>query len=140
MLGYREALLARSNLVRVAKFLWGPLLRSVLVPELDEGRLSDALAHTEAELKRLAEISEEYDFEYEIYVLHPVQDIIRGTHTETLAALTAISPVVIRGTASAFQESPKSFYYPYDGHINSLGSQRIAELLLATADAPGGSN
>ena len=140
VLGYREALLARSNLLRIVKFYWGPLIRSMLVPGLDEGRLSEALALTEAELKRLAEISEEYEFDYAIYLLHPVQDIIRGTHTETLAALNEISSVPIRGTASVFKESPKSFYYSYDGHINSLGSQRIAELLLATADAPGGSS
>lgn len=133
LLNFRFVLQERSNLVRIIKFHWGPLLKSLLVPDLDEERLTEALDLTEAEFERFARIRDEYGFEVQIYLIHPIQDIMRGTHTETVEMLSAISPFPIRSVAPPFLEEPARFYYPLDGHPNSTGARSIADFLLSTA-------
>ncbi len=129
VLGYRYTLLRHSNLLRLAKFYWGPLLRSTLISELDKGRLDEALRITGQQLNNLDQLSKKYGFEYSIYLLHPVQDIIRASHNETLMKLNSVSPVPMQGTGHLFQVNPTHFYYPYDGHLNKHGSKRVVELL-----------
>ncbi len=134
-LGLRRTLLAHSNLLRIVKFYWGPALRSVLRPGLDRQRLEEALAITGRELRRLDALGDRYGFETALYLIHPVQDILRATHHETLAQLSRVAPVPLRSTAPLFEENPTGFYYPYDGHLDPDGSRRIAELLISEARA-----
>ena len=79
-------------------------------------------------------MSETYGFEYRIYLLHPIQDIVRGSHVETLRALNALSPVEIRPTAQLFGDDTEQFFFALDGHLNRDGARRVAQLLL-TEDA-----
>jgi hypothetical protein len=134
LLNYRDDFFLRySNLLRVAKFYWGPFLRSVLLPELDQARLVEALEITRAQLVRLSKLSEDYRFDCKIYLIVPVQDILRGTHEKTLNDLQNISPFLIEGTAQLFRDDPKSYYFSYDGHLSKKGSRRIAEFLISKA-------
>ena len=130
LMGQRRLFLRYSNLLRVAKFYWGPALRSTLVPELDKIRLEESLQITNRALADLDRLSDEYGFHLAIYLIHPVQDIIRGTHGDTLRHLEAIAPVPVHPTAQLFASNPKQYYYAFDGHINAAGSRRIADLLI----------
>jgi hypothetical protein len=130
MLALRGGLERRSNLVRLAKYHWGPLLRSALVPGLDDARRDEALARTREALDALAQLARSHGFELAIYLLGPVQDVSRGTHAETLAALAAIAPVPVRPTAQLFADDPARYYFPLDGHLNPQGARAIADLLL----------
>ena len=136
VLGYRQFIQRHSNLARVAKYYWGPLLRSALVPELDQERLEEALAVTEAALERLEALSSEYGFDYSIYVLHPVQDIMRGTFRETASTLARIAPRTVQTTGHLFEDSPQNYYFAFDGHLNAAGSRTLAEWLVEAAPPP----
>jgi hypothetical protein len=127
----RGVFLEHSNLVRIGKLFWGPWLRNVLDPGLDERRLKRALDLTHLQLVRFDEMSRKYRFTYAIYLLHPVQDILRGSYVDTFTQLNKISPSTIRDPATLFELNPEQYYYPYDGHMNKKGSMRIANFLLS---------
>ena len=93
-------------------------------------RMAVALAATRESLAKLDELSRRIGFGYSIYLLVPVQDIIRGTYGETLATLNGVSPKPVVATAQLFLDSPKDYYYAFDGHLNAKGSKRIAEFLI----------
>lgn len=130
VLQYRFAAVRHSNLLRIVKYRWGPLLRSLLVPSGDERRLIAALALTGAELGRLDRLSKRYAFAYTIYVLHPVQDIMRGSFMTTTAQLDSVAPGPVHTTGVLFEKDPPRYYFPYDGHLNPEGSRRVAEFLV----------
>lgn len=132
----QEYILENSNLMRVAKYHWGPVLRSMLVADPGEERMAEALMYTQQGLQELDDLSRRVGFDYTVYLLVPVQDIIRGTHTDTLNTLNSVSPKPAVATAPLFLDSPGTFYYAYDGHLNSKGSRRIAEFLVSL-DSPG---
>ena len=93
--------------------------------------MADAVAATERALARLDELSKRAGFEYRIYLIVPVHDIIRGTDDETLATLRGVTPKPVVPTAELFRESPQDFYYAFDGHLNPQGSRRVAEFLVS---------
>jgi lysophospholipase L1-like esterase len=126
----RGALERHSNLVRLAKYHWGPLLRSALLPRLDQARRERALALTRDALETLAALGERNGFALSMYLIHPVQDLRNGTYRETLAALAAIAPVPVRPTAERLAGDPARYYFPLDGHLNPRGARAIAQLLL----------
>jgi hypothetical protein len=127
----QEVILRSSNLVRLAKFYWGPMLRSMVVADPGESRMAEALTHTQKSLQELDDLSRQAGFEYQIYLVVPVQDIIRHSYADTLATLDSVSPKPAISTAPLFVESPQNFYYAYDGHLNARGSRRVAEFLIS---------
>jgi hypothetical protein len=131
VIGWQSRLLEHSNLVRFAKFHWGPLLRSLLLADPGQERMAEALMYTEEGFAELDELSRDIGFEYSVYLIVPVQDIIRGTHGQTLATLNRVSRTPAVSTATLFVAAPQQFYYAYDGHLNAKGSRRIAELLVS---------
>jgi hypothetical protein len=131
IIGLQTVLLAHSNLVRIAKYHWGPLMKSLVLADPGEGRMVEARRHTRLYLQRLDALSKQVGFDYEIFLLVPVQDILRGSDDQTLAELNALSPKPVIATAQLFIESPEEFYFAFDGHINAKGSRRIAEFLVA---------
>lgn len=132
VIGLQTFVLGRSNLIRLAKFYWGPMLKSMIVAEPGQDRIAQALHFTERNLKRLDEMSRRRSFDYTIYLIVPVQDLIRGSHQRTLAELNRVSPQPVIPTAHLFADNPTSFYYAYDGHINAEGSRRIGTFLVET--------
>jgi lysophospholipase L1-like esterase len=129
-LALRAGFERHSNLVRLAKYHWGPLLRAALVPGLDDARRSLALERTREALAALAQLAGSHGSELSIHLIHPMQDVRRGTHRDTLAALAAIAPVPVLPTAQLFEADPARYYFPLDGHLNPQGARAIARLLL----------
>jgi hypothetical protein len=130
VIGFQTLILGHSTLMRLVKYYWGPMLKSVLVADLGEERMDVALLATKESLDRLDDLSRRIGFDYAIYLLVPVQDIIRGTYGETLKTLNRISPKSGIPTAQLFLESPEKYYYAFDGHLNPEGSKRIADFLV----------
>jgi hypothetical protein len=131
----RAILLRESNLVRVVYSIAGLKLREWLTPAAAEDRLHQALDITRGLLARLDADSREFGFHYEIVLLHPIQDLARGTDRQTLEALREIAPpgVHVLSTADALRDQPSRFYFPFDGHLNASGHRRVAEFLRSAA-------
>jgi len=130
IIGLQVFVLNHSTLMRLVKYYWGPLLKSLIVADPGE-RMTVALAATEQYLRQLDQLSRQVGFEYNIYLLVPVHDIIRGTHSDTLEALNHVSPKRVIATAHLFRDSPQKYYYAFDGHLNPAGSRRVAEFLIS---------
>jgi len=127
----RNRILGSSNLARIAYFQLAPFIRSNFSPAVDADYLSEVYEATEFQLNRFDKLSKEFGFDYRIYVLHPMQDIMRGTDGETIAAVSQLaSGAKVVATSHLFKKEPQKFYYAYDGHFNALGSRRMAEFLL----------
>lgn len=140
VIGLQTFVLGRSNLMRLAKFYWGPMLKSMIVAEPGQERIAQALHFTERNLKRLDDMSRRRGFAYTIYLIVPVQDLIRRSYPQTLDALSRIAPTPVISTAGLFTDAPARYYYSYDGHINTEGSRRVGAFLvdLEHARATGG--
>lgn len=130
VIGLQTFVLGRSNLMRLAKFYWGPTLKSLIVAEPGRERFEQALYFTKRNLQRLDEMSRRRGFAYSLYLIVPVQDVIRGSYPQTLAALNGIAPKPVVSTAELFLDSPTDYYYAFDGHINTEGSRRIGAFLV----------
>lgn len=131
LIGLQATLLRHSNLLRLLKFHAGPLLRSLVVAEPGADRMAVALEATRDALDRLDALSRERGFAYDIFLIVPVQDILRRTAPETLATLDSVSPKPAITTAGIFADAPSEYYFAFDGHLNPAGSRRLAEFLLA---------
>lgn len=131
LIGLQSVMLRHSNLMRLLKFYAGPMIKSLVVATPGEERMAIALDATKKALARLDALSRKAGFEYRIYLIVPVHDILRGTSGDTLAALAAVSPKPVIATAGLYAESPAQFYYAFDGHLNPEGNRRLAEFLAA---------
>jgi hypothetical protein len=129
IIGWQEPLLRHSTLLRRAKYHWGPLMRSLVVADPGQ-RMNEALLYTRQGLQEMDALSRRYGFTYTVYLIVPVQDIIRQSYNDTLAAVNSVSPKPVISTAPLFVKSPEQFYFAYDGHLNPTGSKRVAEFLL----------
>jgi hypothetical protein len=131
LISQQSRLLRHSNLMRLAKFYWGPAMKSLLIADPGQERFQQALHYTRENLKRLDEMSRARGFDYSVYLIVPVHDLIRGTYPQTLAALNGVSPRPATSTAHLFLDDPARYYYAFDGHINIEASRRIGEFLIA---------
>jgi hypothetical protein len=131
LIGLQKVLLEHSMLLRLAKYYWGPVLKSLIVADVGEERMAIARVATRESLAKFDELSRRAGFSYTIYLFVPVQDIMRGTYGETLNVLNGLSPQPAVPTAQIFLDAPQKYYYAFDGHFNAEGSRRIAEFLIA---------
>ena len=113
------------------KFYAGPRLKAMFVAEPGEQRMAKAVESTRTSLQQLDELSRRAGFEYSIYLLVPVQDILRGTYRDTLATLQSVSPKPVVPTAELFLDAPAQYYFAFDGHLNPKGSKRVADFLIS---------
>ena len=128
-----EVVLRYSNLARWLKLAFGPSVKSLLWPSADEKQLEAALQSTERGLRRIDALSRKYGFRYTVYLVHPVADLLRGTHVETLEHLQKLIPdpeIELISTAPLYLEEPNAYYFPIDGHINPAGSRALARFLI----------
>jgi len=129
IIGLQAILLRHSNLLRLLKFYAGPMLKSMFIADPGPERMVVALDATQRALSRLDQLSREFGFEYTIYLIVPVQDILRGTATDTLATLNAVSPKPAVATAHLYAGAPAKYYFAFDGHLNAEGNRLMAEFL-----------
>lgn len=137
LIGWQGFLLEHSNLLRLLKFYAGPTLKSLIVADPGDARMQVALDATRRALARLDELSRRDGFRYEIYLIVPVQDILRGTADDTLSTLDSVAPKPAVPTAQLFADSPAGYYFAFDGHLNPQGSRKLAGFLLARDGAAG---
>jgi hypothetical protein len=137
IIGMQSFLLRHSNLMRLLKFYAGPLVKSLIVAEPGEQRMAIALDATRNALARLDALSRERGFEYSIYLIVPVNDILRGTQDQTFAMLNGVSPKPAIATAQLYVESPAQYYYAFDGHLNPEGNRLMADFLVSRDPAEG---
>ncbi len=132
LLGQRKLLLEHSNLVRILYYVYGPVLRAELSPDTAADDLEKALAATERQLLKLHSLSEDYGFDYAIYIIHPMQDLMTGGYQQTWTTLQDIAPTMrVYTTAPALLGSGDAaqYYFPYDGHLNAKGARLVARYI-----------
>lgn len=122
-------ILRLSNFARVIKFNFAPMIKSKLVVKPEEDQLEIALKLTQISLTKLSELAKKYNFIAEIILIHPMQDISRGTHKETLDKISSITDLTIIPSAEYFLPNPTDYYFAMDGHFNLQGSNKMVKLL-----------
>lgn len=116
LLTMKYRLLQYSNLARIVKFHIGPQLGTLFVPEMHKNIHKKAVKVTRSQLLRLDKLSHSYGFSYEIFLIHPIPDLVRGSYKQTFQTLRQIAPssASVYSTAFLFQKEPKNYYYPLD--------------------------
>jgi len=131
LLDFRETILKHSNIARVLKFYFGPQLKELLAPAAKEETLNHALSLMKEQLSRFERLGGQFDFTTHIFLIHPVQDILRGSYHDTILKLQSISSKTLHSTANLFHPHPEQYYFPLDGHLTEKGSQKVADYLLS---------
>jgi hypothetical protein len=99
--------------------------------------LSEALEITSEQFARLVQLSHQYNFVCEIYLIEPMEDVSRGTYPRTARAVTAIAhglPVVDLGPV--LERDPGHYYYCFDGHFTPAGHRVAGRFLLQKKRGP----
>jgi hypothetical protein len=131
VISWQSSLLEHSYLMRRAKYHWGPMIKSTIVDGPSEERLAEAERHTAVAFKELDALAARVGFDYTVYLIVPVTDLIRHSQDDTLATLNRVSTKPVVSTAQLFVESPARFFFAYDGHLNPLGSRTLADYLVS---------
>jgi hypothetical protein len=126
----KNLVLEHSNLGRFFYFTIGHQIRSTFSPPASESVLEIALKVTREQVLRFQELAKIFGFKVEIFIIHPVQDIIRGTARDTMRTLEKTVPgQEFISSAKLFSAAPASYYFSYDGHWNEAGARKFAEFL-----------
>ena len=135
----RYWLLEHINLARLTYYIFGPMLRQAFTPGLKTDERVQALSLMAQELTRLETLSQQYGFATSVYLVHPMQDIMRGSWTQTQSDMQSIADhVSVISTAPALIEYTdiSDIYYPLDGHVTPEGATRIARLIAGDFRQP----
>ncbi len=117
-----------SNLLRVAYYKILPIIRND--PDEAAASLNKALEITKAEFERLHLLSQQYGFDYQLYVIFPEPEIRLDKYQalgEKLQALTD-KPMIMLG--DLFKQNSGDYFFPSDGHFSVAGNKRLAEFLI----------
>ncbi len=121
--------LKHSNLLRVAYFKILPMIRDDADESADT--MTKALEITKAEFARLDKLSNEYAFNYNIYVIHPEPEITHNVYQEIDKKLQAVSNKPVIALGDLFKENTKDYFFPSDGHFSVAGNKKLADFLLS---------
>lgn len=119
-----------SNLLRVLYFKALPELRKSGDPEAQQAQMKQALAVTKTALERLDALSEEYAFNYRIFVLYSEPEARLEKYKATDKALQEISPSNIISLGELFSKNSQDYFFPSDGHFTESGNRLIADYLI----------
>jgi len=118
-----------SNLLRVAYYKILPMIRDN--PDESKDTLNEALNITKSEFARLEKLSNDYAFNYKIYVIHPEPKITHNVYQELDKKLQALTTKPIIALGDLFKKDTKNYFFPSDGHFSVAGNKKLAEFLLA---------
>ena len=121
--------LKHSNLLRIAYYKVLPILRNN--PEEDRKNLEKSLEIAQKEFNTLEKLSKEYQFDYQIYVIHPRLEITRNLYKELDDELQKIAPRPIIPLVDLFKVNTEKYFFPIDGHLSVAGNKKLAEFLLS---------
>ena len=132
IVGFSGLLLKNSNLARILYFVYGPLIRAALSPRPAKSRLREALEVTRTQLARFQRLAGQYHFVGEIYIIHPVQDMIVNNGPATTNTIRGIAgKMAVFDTSDGMPGDARQYYFSYDQHLNAKGAAAIARFLLA---------
>lgn len=139
ILNQRFWVLEHINLARITYYILAPMLREAFTPGLKDEELAEALALMQAQLEKLEALSQKAGFEYQIYLVHPMQDVMRGSWQKTESDIQAISlhaKIVSTAPAFADMKSVSDYYYPLDGHVKPAGAKKIVSFITNRINQP----
>lgn len=119
-----------SNLLRVVYFKVLPSIRQKNDAEAHNAEMKKALAITKEGLDRLHKLSEDYAFNYQIFVLYPEPEIRQQRYKALHDELQAIAPSKIISLGEIFEKDTSAQYFPADGHFTVSGNRLLADHLL----------
>ena len=102
VLDFRKTILRHSNLARALKFYFGPQIKKLFAPHTKKETLEHALSLMKEQLARFKRLGEEHHFTIHLFLIHPVQDIMRGSYQDTMKKMQSLSPAPIHSTAHLF--------------------------------------
>jgi len=117
-----------SNLLRVAYFKILPMIRDN--PEESNNAFEQALEITKGEFARLDKLSNNYSFNYKIYVIYPEPEITHNVYQEIGKKLQALTAKPIISLGDLFKKDTKDYFFPSDGHLTVAGNKKLADFLL----------
>jgi len=119
-----------SNLLRVVYFKVLPSLRQQGDAEGHKAEMKKAFSITKEGFDRLHKLSEDYAFNYQIFVLYPEPEIRQNRHKALHDELQAIAPSKIISLGDVFEANTAAQYFPSDGHFTISGNRLLADHLL----------
>lgn len=125
-----DASLKHSNLMRVLYYKALPAFREQGDPEAANTQLAKSLAITKVEFQRLQALSEEYAFNYKIFVLYAEPEIKQQRHLQLKEDLQNVSSTKIISLGALFADDLGKYYFPSDGHFTESGNQKLSEFLI----------
>ncbi|RVU84205.1 SGNH/GDSL hydrolase family protein [Leucothrix sargassi] len=128
-----DATLKHSNLMRVLYYKALPAFRQQGDPSAFQAQMDKSLEITKAEFERLDALSDQYAFNYKIFVLYAAPEIKQERHIALKESLEGISPNGIVSLDALYADNLTESYFPSDGHLTESGNRRLADFLLKGA-------
>lgn len=122
--------LSYSNLMRVLYYQILPEVRQQQDPEAHKNSFEQALSVSGEAFKRLERLSNEYAFNYRIYVLYPEAEVRQKSYLRLRNNLQAISPVKLISLGELYAQDIEGQYFPSDGHLTVKGNKTLADFLI----------
>ena len=120
--------LKHSNLLRVAYYKVLPTLRKD--PEAVQQSLNKALTITQQEFKRLDDLSKQYGFKLNLFVIYPEPEITHGVYRDLGKKLQALTSRPLIHLAELFSQDTQTYFFPADGHFSVAGNKKLAAYLI----------
>lgn len=122
--------LKQSNLMRVMYYKVLAELRQNNDPDGQKADLQKALGVTKQSFERFHALSEEYAFNYRIFVIYPEPEVRLGKYKELDEQIQAIAPSEISSLGALFAENSQDYFFPSDGHFTEAGNRLLADYLI----------
>jgi hypothetical protein len=119
-----------SNLIRVLYYKVLPEIRQSSDEGGQKDQMQKALAITKQSFEQLESLSEEYAFNYRIFVLYPEPEVRLGVYKEMDNDLQAIAPSEITSLGELFSKDSQQYFFPADGHFTESGNRLLADYLI----------
>lgn len=119
-----------SNLMRVLYYQVLPEVRQQKDPDAHKASFNKALDITGDAFRRLDRLSNEYAFNYHIFVLYPEPEVRQKAYLSLRRSLQAISPGKITSLGELYARDIEGQYFPSDGHLTVKGNKTLADFLI----------
>jgi len=119
-----------SNLLRVLYYKVLPEIRQQGDDSGQKEQLEKALAITKESFDRLQVLSDEYAFNYRIFVIYPEPEVRLGVYKQMDEKLQAIAPSEITSLGELFSNDSQQYFFPADGHFTESGNRLLADFLI----------
>lgn len=119
-----------SNLTRVLYYKVLPEIRQKGDNSGQKAQMQQAFEITKQSFNRLESLSEEYAFNYRIFVIYPEPEVRLGAYKDMHEQLQAISPSEITSLGELFSKDSQQYFFPADGHFTESGNRLLADYLI----------